>query len=283
MRVPQQGWVVVGLAALVVSSSGCTCAYVLGGADARSPGSDATGDLAADSASPSGGTDAASPVFLSDATGGDLGTDAATPPPATDAGPPSTSTVCGDPYAVPPGPSAMCGAGLTGAAAPTPTITGAGWSSNCDTGAGYTMDVDEETLVGTTALRVVGVYEATWDRGFQCYPAGEGTIDVSRPGDSVLVLSSYQPTHWTVTVGAGATLSRIILNGFFPQSVTAPSSVPVDNYSGDCTYLVACAYAWPSDTGGCDTPGLVASAEMLTGLTMTSFHGCYAMSELSLY
>jgi len=123
---------------------------------------------------------------------------------------------------------------------------------------------------GARELHVIGQYQPA---------GGTVTVTVARLGAPVvLALSSYEPTTWNVVIEPGAVVERILLDGYNTQTVVAPATVPVDNRSGG-PGPIACAYRWPSDTGGCDTVGLVASLFTATGLRPTSFIGCYEGSS----
>ncbi len=114
-------------------------------------------------------------------------------------------------------------------------------------------------------LHVVGHYQPS---------TGEVTVTVARTGvPVVLALVSYEPTTWNVEIPLGVEVERIVVDGLNPQVLVAPPGIPVLDRSG--AGGVACAFRWPFDSGGCDTEGLVASLEALTGLRPTSFMGCY--------
>ena len=134
---------------------------------------------------------------------------------------------------------------------------------------------------GTVELNVIGVYEAT--TGGHGGPPGKITVDIQRTQAMVLVLSSYEPVDWTVNAVSGAQIQEVILNGYHPQTVSGlVFGIPVTTRSGPGNYLSACGYAWPSSTGGCNTPLLVSNAESLTQLQLTSFIGCYQANSFSL-
>lgn len=124
-------------------------------------------------------------------------------------------------------------------------------------------------------LHLIGVYETHSNHGSGIHPAGAATVHVERKASSILVLSSYEPVHWTVTAAEGVTLEKVILNGYHDQTADVPAGVQVEVYDGPDGSLGAYAYAWPSSEGGSDTQGLVAAVENLTGRPLTSFHGCY--------
>lgn len=124
---------------------------------------------------------------------------------------------------------------------------------------------------------MIGLYEAFCRHG----SSNPATVHVTRTGAPiVLVLSSYEPVNWVIDAAAGARVERVILNGFNHHTVTGVTA-PVDDYSGVGRYLVACAYRWPSDTGGCDTPGLVSRLAMM-GHTVTHFHACYTGNDFTI-
>lgn len=121
-------------------------------------------------------------------------------------------------------------------------------------------------------LHVMGQYQ----------PDSDGAVDVtiSRRGiPLILSFSSYEPTVWRVSVAPDAVVERVILDGFNPQMVTGlPPGTPVLDRSGP-GFEVACAFRWPRDTGGCDTEGLIDSLRRETGLSPSSFAGCYEGSR----
>ena len=125
-------------------------------------------------------------------------------------------------------------------------------------------------LCGARELHIIGQYQ----------PArGIVTVTVGHLGAPVVLShSSYEPTTWNVVIEPGAVVERILIDGYNTQTVVAPATVPVDNRSAG-PGPIACAHRWPSDTGGCDTVGLVASLFTATGLRPTSFIGCYEGSS----
>ena len=131
---------------------------------------------------------------------------------------------------------------------------------------------------GSPALRILGIYESNSDHSV----VGEATVTLDRSECTVLVLSSYEATHWTVNVGPGATLERVILNGYKQQTATVPAGVPIEDHSPYYhQWLGSCGYAWPDNGQGCNTTNLIAAAEQLTGLCLASFQGCDHATEFS--
>lgn len=83
-----------------------------------------------------------------------------------------------------------------------------------------------------TLLRVVGTYGASDVKGSFCYNT-PGTITVNIPESSVpvvLSLVSYGATKWVVSAHPNANISKIILGGYYPQSVTG-ANVPVERHT----------------------------------------------------
>ena len=121
-----------------------------------------------------------------------------------------------------------------------------------------------------TELHIVGQYESADD--------GETEVEVSRSAAPiVLVLSSYEPTSWRLNLAPGTQLRQVIINGYEPSVLeNQPDGVEVIDLTGPGRYLSACSYVWPGDDQGCDTGALVRGAEARTGLTLTSFQGCYS-------
>ena len=134
---------------------------------------------------------------------------------------------------------------------------------------------------GTPELHLMGVYETHSNHSGDSHPEGEASVYVTRTTPLVLALSSYEPVHWTVNAAAGARIQRIILNGLYNQRVTAPQDIPVEVHAGSA-WLGSYAYAWPSSSGGSDTPRLVSALEQRTGLSLSSFAGCYQGTSFTL-
>ena len=116
-------------------------------------------------------------------------------------------------------------------------------------------------------LHIIGVYQAT-DNVL--------TVNVNRADIPLtLVLSAYEPVKFTLVLAPGVLLEHVILNGYNPHSVEGQGDAMVTDLSDNFDYIVACAYFWPDKDDGCETPGLVAGAEALTGLQLAAFVGCY--------
>jgi hypothetical protein len=123
-------------------------------------------------------------------------------------------------------------------------------------------------------LHIIGVYQAT---------GSAITVKIDRVGVPLtLVLSSYESVKFTLQLAPGVQLEHVILNGYNPHTVDGEGNAMVTDISNNVEYIVACAYFWPDKDGGCDTPGLVAGAEALTGLQLAAFVGCYEGSSFTI-
>ncbi len=142
----------------------------------------------------------------------------------------------------------------------------------------------------TPEIHVIGVYE-TIGHSFQQHVTGSATVRIkynhSAPMKPItLVLSSYEATNWNIQRDPGAIVEKVVLNGYYAQSVTGLSGVPVSTYTyagggptlGGSNY----AYAWPLSTGGSSTQGLLANLENLLGSRISSFTGAYQASSFSI-
>lgn len=87
-------------------------------------------------------------------------------------------------------------------------------------------------------VHVVGIYESGETRGFRQHPMGAVNIIVSKKSEPVvLVLCSYEPVSWNVTLEPGATVKQIILGGYHAQTVTGPLSkeIPITVHTYEAT------------------------------------------------
>lgn len=145
----------------------------------------------------------------------------------------------------------------------------------CDGGGAGTSHV--AACAEGAELHIFSAYESAGRNGFV-------DVTITRTGAPlVLVFSSYEPATWRVALGDGVVVQQVILNGYNAQFVEGlPADVPVVDRAGAGNYLVACAYLWPVDDGGCDTPGLVMGAEGLAGVPLTTFQACYGAQSFLL-
>lgn len=151
------------------------------------------------------------------------------------------------------------------------------------TSSGYSVSSYNNPSPTIPQLLVIGVYETRSDHSYNYHPQGTASVNILNQGTAplTLVLSSYEPTLWNLNVAAGVSINEVILNGYHSQQVSGASGITVTDRSGLGNYFSACAYAWPSSTGGCDTPGLISGVEAYTGLTLTAFFGTYRATDFT--
>ncbi|MCB9745992.1 MAG: putative metal-binding motif-containing protein [Alphaproteobacteria bacterium] len=129
-------------------------------------------------------------------------------------------------------------------------------------------------------LNLMSLYEGTPSSG-----TPQVSVSIERPSTMVLHLSAYDDVEWTVTAIPNATITEILVSGYHGQVVNAPSGVPVTVRTYDQTrtnFGNWCGYSLPYNNGGCDTNQLIAGVEGFTGLTMSSFTGCYQGNRFTL-
>jgi hypothetical protein len=138
---------------------------------------------------------------------------------------------------------------------------------------------------GRPAVYLGAVYETRDDHEFGYHPTGEAYVEFTLPGENVLALSAYEPTHWIVEVTPGASLQKVVLIGYHAQTADVPEGVAVEvhDYESTGSPLAACGYALPYDGEGCDTDQLIANVESITGLPVTGFDGCYNATTFAYY
>ena len=126
---------------------------------------------------------------------------------------------------------------------------------------------------GGAELHIVGVYQTTSGRGARQHPVGNGFVHLDRKGPQVLVLTSYEPVHWKVTVSPGTQLQKVILSGYYDQTADVPQGTKVETYTYTKRnqWSEMFAYQWPSVRA----TKLVEVVEKLTRLSLSSFRGCY--------
>jgi hypothetical protein len=153
----------------------------------------------------------------------------------------------------------------------------------CDrtAGPGYNQ-YEQLPEAGASQLHVVSVlgdYDAALANEDQ--PVNQLAVHVTRPGSSVLFLTGYGASHWTVSAEPSSAIERVVLNGYYAQSADVPDGVPVDIFSeAQNGHVLGNPFAieWPSILA----TNLVEAAEDLTGATLTSFRGCYTSTSFQI-
>ena len=148
---------------------------------------------------------------------------------------------------------------------PVPSCGNGGTSSNY---------VNTDLPEADAELHVVAVYEGIPDPAFLNYRRGRVRVTVHpRPHPVVLALSAYEPIEWDIEVEPGAVLRRIVVQGYeAPILEGVPDGVDVQQVPG-CDH----SYGWEVQhlSSDSDYRDLIADLRNLTGLTETSFQGCY--------
>jgi hypothetical protein len=139
-----------------------------------------------------------------------------------------------------------------------------------------------DPLATEPELHVLSLYEADLGHG-----AGAGSVQVhvQRATEMTLVLSSYEPVHWTINAVPGAQINTVLANGYHSQSVIGAGAASVEVRSYDQTgtnFGEWCGYSLPYTGGGCDTNNLIAGVEAYVGQGFSSFTGCYHGTEFLL-
>ena len=142
---------------------------------------------------------------------------------------------------------------------------------DCATDAGYEVNTFRAQTYDDPEVNVIGIYETRSDhRGSDYHPTGEASVHVSRHAKQILVLSSYEPTHWTVSIDPGADVVKIVTLGYYDQPVSFQGpSAPVEHAG------FGCGYSWPYNGQGCETNALFAASEKATQSFVAAFAGCY--------
>ena len=136
---------------------------------------------------------------------------------------------------------------------------------------------------GTPEVHVIGVYETNSSHSFGNHPTGYSDVRVAYDGAGpmqpiTLVLSSYESNVWRFDIDPGAAVEKIVVSGYYAQSVTGAGGVPVVMRSYQAageTRLGPTAYRWPLSTGGGSTQGFLVAVEDLFDTRVSSFTGAY--------
>lgn len=132
-------------------------------------------------------------------------------------------------------------------------------------------------------LIFVSVYEADSGHGGGSHPMYPANVTIEDGGSKpiVLLLSSYEPVRWDLTVAPGIEIREVILNGYHEHDFTGVDPSLVTNKSGSGNYLAACGYSYPYSGGGCDTSVLIDTVEDFIGLSLSIFAGTYNASDFT--
>lgn len=166
--------------------------------------------------------------------------------------------------------------------------TEACWSCPDDCGTATTP-----ATVHATPQTSSGYVEYTYSPAFSCDPElivasvyeavnGVVTVQVDRTSPMVLVLTAYEAVDWQVTFGPNTQVQQIVISGYEPQTITAPSGVTVVNHSPYVSHWLGCGYSYPYNGGGCDTDMLFRKIETSTQMSLSHFAGTYAGTSFTI-
>lgn len=138
---------------------------------------------------------------------------------------------------------------------------------------------DSPTQNQDYSLYMIGVYETRSDHSSGYHPTGTATVNIGDQygKNTILVLSSYEPTLWNI-IGDGANdLTQILLYGYHDQTISGvATSTPVTEYSylGTSDYK-GFTYSYPGD-------GRVVSHLESEGFFVSSFAGSYRATDFTI-
>ena len=162
---------------------------------------------------------------------------------------------------------------------------------DCATSSGYSVSSYRSNITMGTALHVVSIYES---RSSWSHKRGRADVDFQLPGSNVLVISSYEPNDWYIKISEAASLDKIISFGYYEQRFffpnVSPARKPVIRFYGyqnrSSNERVCGSGTLPTDLkrrygyrDRCGFTRLKNAMKAITGLNMTSFHGCYRATK----
>ncbi len=169
----------------------------------------------------------------------------------------------------------------------TPAYTPTTFTPGYSCGVGGTGDFSGYVAasVGNQELHLISVYEARWDHRGAYHPRGQIDIRVERTElPIVLALSSYEPVEWNLSKAPGVKIEKIILNGYYDQTIVGADGISVEEYSYESTghLLGATHYHWGEASAVANSQSLVAQLQSHTQIPLTSFQGCYRGTSFEL-
>lgn len=157
--------------------------------------------------------------------------------------------------------------------------------ANCGIGSSNDFSAYVAFSTGDTELHVIGVYEAGTDYSGGNHPTGTIDVRVERQNKRIiLALSAYEPVRWNIIAEPGAEIEKIIVNGYYEQTISGVGGIPIEQYTynGNGSSLGNFTYQWGSPSERINTPSLVDVLEQLNNRNITSFQGCYRGTSFSI-
>lgn len=130
---------------------------------------------------------------------------------------------------------------------------------------------DSPSVNNDYSLYMIGVYETRSDHSSNYHPTGTAEIEIGDQfgKDTILVLSSYEPTKWNITGLGVDDITNVILYGYHDQSIFGLlASTLVTEYSYDGGNYRGMTYEFAGD-------GQVVNHLAAQDLVVSSFAGSY--------
>lgn len=167
------------------------------------------------------------------------------------------------------------------------TVTPTAFSPGYSCGVGGTGDFSGYVAAGVQdrELHLISIYEARWDHSGAYHPTGQVDIRVERRDQPItLALSAYEPVQWNLSTAPGVKIEKIIINGYYDQSVVGAEGIPVEEYSYYQTgnMLGMTHFNWGEASATANSQSLVAQLQNQTQIPLTSFQGCYRGTRFEL-
>lgn len=159
------------------------------------------------------------------------------------------------------------------------TSSSSAFSISIDDPTYSTSFYDSPSVNKDYSLYMIGVYETRSDHSGGYHPTGTANIEIGEQfgKDTILVLSSYEPTQWNITGLGVDDLTNIILYGYHDQSVIgllASTVVTEYSYHGEKNYQ-GMTYTFPGNSQ-------VINHLAAQNLVVSSFAGSYRATSFSI-
>lgn len=175
-----------------------------------------------------------------------------------------TGTASSDPIPIPIGSGSGTATGTKGG--PVPLCTESRITIDCPSEAGYTVSSSRGTTHGDAEQHVIEMYEARSDHSVGYHPRGIVSVHVSRQAHHELVLGSYEPVDFVISVEPGAIIDKVTLTGHARHTAQVPAGTTVVDQSG---------------MGGSSCYE-AASCQSLLSSGYTDFAGCYRITKIDI-
>ena len=146
---------------------------------------------------------------------------------------------------------------------------------------GYQASYYASPNVIVPEVHLLGIYQA-FDGSVIDHPQGTARVNVlgNTRASVHLALSSYEPVRWILEGPGRQYISSVLISGVHPGVVEGIDPTKVVNRTGS-QWLGAYAYAWPSVSGGSNTPLLTSRVAEHFGAPISTFSGAYSASRFT--